>query len=149
MTQQERPYLTARTFLFSVQKGEDLLQALQGFCHHYQIRCGIISAVGAVEKATFGVYGQKAKKYNKITLEKELEIVSLNGNVSVFDDNPMVHAHIAFSDSEGKVTGGHLMAGTRVYSCEIYIQELSGTVKTRKVDKATQLPLWTNPVFFK
>ena len=72
MTQQEKPYLSARTFMFSVQKGDDLLQALQGFCHHYQIRCGVIHALGAVERATFSVYDQKAKKYVKINLEKEL-----------------------------------------------------------------------------
>ena len=70
MTQQEKPYLSARTFMFSVQKGDDLLQALQGFCHHYQIRCGVIHALGAVERATFSVYDQKAKKYMKINLEK-------------------------------------------------------------------------------
>ena len=149
MTQQEKPYLSARTFMFSVQKGDDLLQALQGFCHHYQIRCGVIHALGAVERATFSVYDQKAKKYVKINLEKELEILSLCGNVSLFDDKPMVHAHITLADAQGQAFGGHLMAGTRVFSCEIFIQELSGEMKVRKLDKATQLPLWTSPVFFK
>ncbi len=149
MQAQEKPYLTGRTFLFSVHKGEDLLLAVQYFCHHHQVRCGLINAIGAVEKAVFSVYDQKAKKYNKINMDKELEILSLCGNVSLFDDKPMVHAHISLSDSEGKAFGGHLMAGTKVFSAEVFIQELTGDVKVRKLEKATQLPLWGNPVCLK
>ena len=146
---QEKPYLTGRAFMFSLSKGEDVLQAVQYFCHHHQIRCGLISAIGAVERATFGVYDQKARKYIKINIEKEMEILSLSGNVSLFDDKPMVHAHIMFSDMEGKACGGHLMAGTKVFSLEVFIQELTGDLKVRKLEKVTQLPLWTNPLCFK
>ena len=149
MQQQEKPYLTGRTFLFSIHKGEDLLQAIQYFCHHHQVRCGMISGIGAVERAVMTIYDQKAKKYNKVTIEKELEILALCGNVSLFDDKPMVHAHAMFSDSEGKAFGGHLIAGSRVFSCEVFVQELTGDVKERKIDKATQLPLWPNPVCLK
>jgi len=149
MQTQEKPYLTGRAFLFSIHKGEDLLQAIQYFCHHHQVRCGMINAVGAVERATFTIYDQKAKKYNKVNIEKELEILSLSGNISLFDDKPMVHAHVTFSDSEGKAFGGHLTAGTRVFSSEVFIQELTGDIKVRKLDKATQLPLWANPVCLK
>ncbi|HOW90392.1 MAG TPA: DNA-binding protein [Elusimicrobiales bacterium] len=146
---QEKPYLTGRSFLFSIGKGEDLLQAVQQFCHHHQVRCGLITAIGAVDRATFGIYDQKAKKYLKINMEKEMEILSLSGNVSVFDDKPMVHAHIMFSDLEGKAYGGHLMAGTRVYSLEVFVQELTGEPKVRKLEKVTQLPLWGNPLSLK
>ena len=149
MQVQEKPYLTGRTFLFSIHRGEDLLQAIQFFCHHHQVRCGLINAIGAVDRATFSVYDQKAKKYNKINIEKELEILSLCGNVSLFDDKPMVHAHVMFADSEGKAFGGHLMAGTRTFSSEVFIQELTGDPKVRKMDKATQLSLWSNPVCLK
>jgi len=146
MTVNEKPYLLGRTFMFSIARGEDILQTLQYFCHNNQIKCGILSGIGAVSKATFGIYDQKNKKYVKINVPKELEIVSLHGNISLFDDKPMVHAHIAFSDIEGKVIGGHLMAGNTVYSCEIFIQEITGEYKIRKTDKVTQLPLWTNPI---
>ena len=146
---QEKPYLTGRAFMFSIGKGEDLLQAVQHFCHHHQVRCGLINAIGAVERATFGIYDQKAKKYNKINIEKEMEILSLSGNVSLFDDKPMVHAHIMFSDAEGKAYGGHLMGGTKVFSLEVFIQELTGDPKVRKLEKTTQLPLWGNPLCLK
>ena len=109
----------------------------------------MINAIGAVDHATFGVYDQKTRKYVKHNLEQELELLSLTGNISLFDDKPMVHAHVMFSDKEGKALGGHLMAGTRVYSCEVFMQELSGDIKVRKQDKVTQLPLWANPICLK
>ena len=56
----------------------------------------------------------------------------------------MVHAHITVSSPDGKVTGGHLMAGATVHACEVFVQELVGNPKCRKSDKATGLPLWTN-----
>ncbi len=149
MQTQEKPYLTGRTFLFSIHKGEDLLQAIQYFCHHHQVRCGLISGVGAVERASVTIYDQKAKKYSKVNLEKEMEILSLCGNVSLFDDKPMVHAHAMFADATGSAFGGHVVAGTRVFSCEVFIQELTGDIKVRKLEKATQLPLWANPVCLK
>ncbi|MCR4820552.1 MAG: DNA-binding protein [Elusimicrobiales bacterium] len=146
MQAQEKPYLTGRTFLFSILKGEDLLQTIEEFCIHHDIQCGFIQGIGAIDQATFGIYNQKTKKYIKITKKEEMEILSLSGNVSLFDDRPMTHTHITLSDSEGKTWGGHLMSGTRVFSAEIFIQELSGDPKNRKKDKATQLSLWANPV---
>ena len=89
---------------------------------------------------------QKEKKYTKITKNEEMEMLSLSGNVSLFDDRPMTHTHITLSDAEGKTWGGHLMAGTKVFAAEIFIQELTGDNKSRKKDKATGLSLWPNPV---
>lgn len=146
MQAQEKPYLTGRTFLFSILKGEDLLQTLEAFCLHHGIECGIIQGIGALDQATFGIYNHKTKKYNKIVKKEDLEMLSLAGDISLFDDRPMTHSHIILSDMEGKSWGGHLMAGTKVYSAEIFIQELTGDAKSRKKDKATQLPLWPNPV---
>lgn len=139
---EEKPYLTGRTYLFNIRKGEDLLEVIQDFCHNNQIRCGFIQGIGAAEKAAVSIYDQKKKKYKKAVFDREMEILSINGNVSIFDDKPMVHAHITLADSESKVFGGHLIAGTKVFACEVFIQELSGTPKIRHVDKVTHLPLW-------
>ena len=146
MQVQEKPYLTGRTFLFNILKGEDLLQTIEEFCIHHDISCGLIQGIGAVEQATFSIYNQKTKKYTKITKNEEMEILSLSGNVSLFDDRPMTHTHITLSDKEGKAWGGHLMAGTKIFAAEIFIQELTGDNKTRKKDKMTGLSLWPNPV---
>jgi len=146
----DKPYIQGRTFVFSIEKGEDLLPFLQQFCIENQIKFATISGIGAVYKATFAIYDQKSKRYNKIQIEKELEILSIIGNVSIYDYKPVIHAHITLSDQEGKAFGGHLMSPTILFSSEIIIQELSTSqgsqIKTRKLDKMTQLLLWQSPL---
>lgn len=142
---EERPYLTGRTYLFRLNKGEDLLEQLQEFCHNNQVKCATLNAIGAVSGATYSFFDQKKKKYIKVHKEEDLEILNLTGNVSLMDDKPMVHAHITLSGENGVAIGGHMMQGCTVYACEVFLQELVGEPKIRKSDKAAGLLLWINP----
>jgi len=139
---EEKPYLTGRTYIFRLPKGKDLLDALTAFCHDNQIKCGVISGIGAVENATFSFYDQTKKKYDKKVVNDECEILALNGNVSIKDNRPFIHAHITLTDKEHNAFGGHLMIGTKIFAAEIFVQELVGEPKVRKEDKATKLQLW-------
>lgn len=139
---EEKPYLTGRTYIFRLAKGKDLLQQLTEFCQDNQVKCGVISGIGALENATINFYNQAKKKYEKITLTDEQELLALNGNVSIKDNRPFIHAHVILGDKDGGCKGGHLVLGTKVFSAEIFIQELVGEPKVRKEDKATKLSLW-------
>ena len=139
---EEKPYLTGRTYIFRLPKGKDLLEQLTDFCHDNQIKCGIVSGIGAMENATISYYDQNKKKYEKIVLTGEQELLSLNGNISIKDNRPYVHAHVTLGARDGSCKGGHLMLGTRIFSAEVFIQELVGEPKVRKEDKATKLLLW-------
>jgi len=139
---EEKPYLTGRTYIFRLAKGKDLLEQMTDFCHDNQIKCGIVSAIGAMENATISYFDQAKKKYEKIVLSGEQELLSLNGNISIKDNRPYVHAHVMLGARDGSVKGGHLMLGTKIFSAEVFIQELVGEPKVRKEDKATKLLLW-------
>jgi predicted DNA-binding protein with PD1-like motif len=139
---EEKPYLTGRTYIFRLAKGKDLLEQLTDFCHENQVKCGVISGIGALENATITFFDQAKKKYDKIALTGEQELLSLNGNVSIKDNRPFVHAHVVLGDKTGKAAGGHLALGSKVFSAEVFIQELVGEPKVRKEDKATKLMLW-------
>ena len=139
---EEKPYLTGRTYLFKLPKGKDLLEELIDFCHDNQVKCGIVSVVGAVSNATIGYYDQTKKKFEKSLFDEELELLNLTGNISIQDNRPMVHAHVTLADRDHTVIGGHLLPGTKIYVCEAYIQELVGEPKVRRSDKVTKLSLW-------
>ncbi len=139
---EQKPYLTGRTYIFKISKGKDLLEALTDFCHDNQIKCGIISGIGSLENATLAYFDQVKKKYEKQVVTKKTEILNIAGNVSIMDNRSNIHAHLTLSDDEGNVLGGHLMAGTKVFVAEVYIQELVGEPKVRKQDKVTKLNLW-------
>ncbi len=64
------------------------------------------------------------------------------GNISLKDNEIMVHAHVVLADFEGKAYGGHLMPGTKIFAAEFHIQEYVGAELTRVKDKETGLPLW-------
>ena len=66
-----------------------------------------------------------------------LEIVSLVGTLS--PDG--VHLHAAVSDSQGRVTGGHLKSGSLIHTtAEIVVGELVGREFRRQPNEETGYP---------
>ncbi len=122
--------------------GSDLLESLTQICKDNDIRLGRIAAIGAVQKARIGYYHQDKREYEFKDLDQHLEILNVIGNISLKDGDPIIHAHITLSDSEGRAFGGHLAAGTIVFACEYTIEELDGAVLERGFDDETGLPLW-------
>ena len=102
-----------------------------------------MQAIGAVSQARVGYYNQAERKYYFLDLARPLEIIALTGNISLKDGEPMVHAHVTLSDSDGRAFGGHLAEGTLVFACEFAIQEYrSATALVRQMDDPTGLFLW-------
>lgn len=133
----------SRIFIGRFECNEDLLQALTDFCKKENIRLGTFSLVGAVKNAKLGYYNQEQQKYaGCVELNKKLEIASCSGNISIKDNEIMVHAHIVLADWEGKAFGGHLMPSTKIFAAEFNIQEYTGAELCRGKDKKTGLPLW-------
>jgi len=135
-------YRAIRTVIGQLPHGSDLLDGLTEFVQGKNIRLGRIQGIGATTHAVFAYYDQQTKTYNPIECKGGMEILSLSGNVSMRDGKPFVHAHIALSDGEGKVFGGHLMKGTTLFACEVTIDEFEGEILERGKDERTGLFLW-------
>jgi hypothetical protein len=131
-----------QTLIGKLGHDEDLLEELQSVCKENDVLLGRISAIGAVKKARMGFYDQDARQYMFLEINKNLEISSLTGNVSVRDDKPMVHAHITLCDCNGNAYGGHLAEGTIVFACEFVMNIYDGPQYLREHDETTGLPLW-------
>jgi hypothetical protein len=137
-------YKYKRTFIGSIPCSSDLYETLTKIVIEEDIRIGKVTAIGAVTNAIIGYFDQNKKEYIKIELNGGYEILSCIGNVSVREGKPFVHAHITLSDKEGKVFGGHLMPGTKVFACEVIIDEYTGEDLVRERDKDVDLFLWKN-----
>ena len=120
----------------------DILESITDICKQHNIRLGRIEVIGAVQKARLGFYDQHEKVYSFFDIDKEMEITSLTGNISLKDGSPIVHAHINLSDAHGAVVGGHLAPGTTVFAAEYVIQAFDGPEFCRGFDEVTGLPLW-------
>ncbi|MHC1725518.1 MAG: PPC domain-containing DNA-binding protein [Syntrophobacteraceae bacterium] len=132
-----------RIIVGRLQKGDDLLRALEKICSDEGIKLGELSALGAVKNARIGYYDQEKREYFYIGLTEHLEILTLAGNVSLKEGKPFVHAHVTLGNERGEAFGGHLAEGTEVFACEYSIREyLSTTSLERTHDDATGLFLW-------
>jgi hypothetical protein len=106
------------------------------------VRAGYLSVIGAVKKGVFSCYDQKTQVYETVTLAEELEITHCQGNVSLLDGQPFVHAHISFARASGETLAGHLMAGTILFAGELVLREFLGPDRVREKDPVTGLNLW-------
>ncbi|MFO7972030.1 MAG: PPC domain-containing DNA-binding protein [Desulfobacterales bacterium] len=131
-----------RRFAGRLPHGKDLIRSIEDFCKASSIQMATFSVIGAVSSATLGAYDQKQQVYATFTKEEPLEIVSCTGNVSLLDQDSVVHAHIILGNLEGKTTGGHVFSETIIYAAEIDLQELTGDPLERAYDDTTGLMLW-------
>lgn len=131
-----------RHFLGRLPHGKDLITSIEDFCKASSIQMATFSVIGAVSSATLGAYDQKQQVYATFAQEEPLEIVSCTGNVSVLDQDLVVHAHIVLANLEGKTIAGHVFSETIIYVGEIDLQELTGPPLERTYDDTTGLMLW-------
>jgi predicted DNA-binding protein with PD1-like motif len=137
-----REVQTVRALMGRMTRGDDLLETLTEIAREHGVRLGRVEALGAVEHARVGFYDQEAREYRFLDLPRELEILSLVGNVSLRDGAPVVHAHLTLGDDRGRSYGGHLVSGTRVFACEFTLDVFRGPDLKRGYDEPTGLPLW-------
>lgn len=127
-------------FITRLCHGKDLISEIGRVCEDERIKTGWFIVIGALKNVTYGFYEQSSKQYMKSSFDKECEITSCTGNVSILDDKIFIHAHINFSDDKGNVKGGHLFSG-EIFAAEILIFDYKDTL-TREFDKETNLKLW-------
>jgi len=135
-------FTLGRRFVGRLPHGKDLITSIEGFCKASSIQMATFSVIGAVSSATLGAYDQKQQVYATFTQEEPLEVVTCTGNISLMDENPVVHAHIVLANLEGKTIAGHLFSETILYAGEIDLQELTGKPLKRAYDDTTGLMLW-------
>ena len=131
-----------RAFVGRLEKGSDLVGEIERFCAENAVIAAWVSAIGAVERATFGYYEQGERRYRELRSDSHHEIVGLTGNVSLRDGRPFLHAHATFADETGATVGGHLLPGIVVFVCEVTIREMADVSLVRVHDEATGLALW-------
>ncbi|HPA16008.1 MAG TPA: DNA-binding protein [Desulfobacterales bacterium] len=137
-----REYKLGRRFLGRLPHGSDLVKSIEEFCNKNLVQTATFSAIGAVSSVTLGSYDQQQLVYVTFKKEKPFEIVTCEGNVSIKDGNPIVHAHVVLGDEQGNTIGGHLFSESIVFAGEIDLQELIGEPLERSYDETTGLLLW-------
>ena len=127
-------------FVIRIDKGEEIFSSLIQFCKENNISSGSFVGIGATAKAELAVYDLEKKQYNIKTYNQPLEITNITGNITLMDNEPVVHAHITLSDEQMNVVGGHMKSAVVSLTCEIYLTKLDAQIN-RKKDEETGLNL--------
>jgi predicted DNA-binding protein with PD1-like motif len=104
-----------------------------------------------LSEATLGFFNFEIKDYKKINVNEQTEVLSLLGDVSLYNNKPKIHAHIVLGKEDGTAHGGHLLEGTVHPTLEIILTESPAHLE-RQMDEEIGIPLIkiqtlnTNPV---
>ena len=129
------------TLAVRIDRGEEILEQLKAACLSENVKLAAVSAIGAVDEFTVGVYHVENKQYDKNTFTGAFEIVSLLGNITTMDGEYYAHLHMSAGGADGTVVGGHLNRAIVSATCEMFITILDGTVE-RRFDGDTGLNLF-------
>lgn len=116
------------TVILRIDKGEEILDIVKKVALQENITLASVSAIGAIDSFTAGVFKTKEKKYYSNHFEGSYEIVSLSGTINTMNGEFYSHLHISAGDEEGKVFGGHLNEAYVSATCEMVIKIIDGTV---------------------
>jgi hypothetical protein len=133
---------SGRQFIGRLATDSDLVEEIQRFAAEQEITAAWVSVVGAVRRATYAYYDQAERRYRDLVSDQHHEISGFQGNLSVRDGAPFLHAHATFADETGATRGGHLLPGCTVWVAEVRITEFTDVDLVREHDEVTGLALW-------
>jgi len=119
------------TIVARIDRGEEILAAVREIAGAEHIQLASVSALGATNDFTVGVYNVDEKQYHANDFKGNFEIVSLTGTVSTMDGRFYAHLHMSAGDEKGQVFGGHLNRAVVSAVCEMVITVIDGVVDRR------------------
>ncbi len=130
----------ADNYLIRFERGEEVLGTLKEFCGAMGITFAAVSAIGATENITIGLFDPVGKTYISNQFDGPFEILSLSGSVTSMAGEVYLHLHITVGDIQGNTRGGHLNRAVVNPTCEMILQT-GAAVVDRFFDEDTGLNL--------
>ncbi len=116
-------------YVLSLKPGEEVIGELKEFCRVNDIKAGYFWVIGAVEKVSLAWYDLSGKEYVTKTIEENLEIASVTGNIAMMSDEIIIHAHGVFSDKEMQTVAGHVNKMIISGAGEVLMMKLEGKIE--------------------
>jgi predicted DNA-binding protein with PD1-like motif len=102
-------------------KGDEVLSGLTDFAIQYHVGAAHFTGIGAVSGATVGWLNLPKKMYHAIHVDQQVEVLSMIGDVALYNGKPVVHAHMVFGKSDGSTVGGHLWEAHVNPTLEVFV----------------------------
>ena len=117
------------TIVIRLDTGEEIHQSIRQICRREQITLGSVSGFGGIRRLKVGIWNNQDSCYDYLEeSEKNMELLSLTGNITMQDDDVTTHIHVTAADNDFRVFGGHLVTGEVQNLAELVIRIIPGKV---------------------
>src|SRR6266849_5227828 len=130
----------SKSYLLVFHTGQEVMKGLLAFARNHDLKTGHLTGIGAVRDAVIGYFDPQKKAYLRRHENGQAEVLSLTGNLALYDDKPFFHVHVALGLRDGSARGGHLFEATVRPTVELVLTASPNPVR-RKIDLETGLPL--------
>lgn len=116
-------------YVLRLDPGEEVVASLTSLVSAEDVRLGVVSALGAANDVTIGIFDTVEKQYYSRRYQGDYEISALVGNVSRKDGEPYLHLHVTIGNPvTGEVHAGHLSSCTISATLELFLQVWDGRI---------------------
>jgi uncharacterized protein len=130
----------AKTYLLVFRTGQEVMKGLLAFARKNKLVAGHLTGIGAISDSVIGYFDPEKQAYLRNHEKGQHELLSLTGNLALYDNEPFYHVHVALGLRDGSARGGHLFEATVLPTVELVLTTYPKPVR-RKVDPETNLPL--------
>jgi predicted DNA-binding protein with PD1-like motif len=134
------PGETTKRYAVIFYQGDEAFSGLLEFAQKYHITSAHFSAIGAVNGATLGWFDPQRKMYKKIPISGQHEVIGMSGDIALYQEKPVVHAHMLVAAPDGTTQGGHVLAANVSPTLEVMVTVDPVTMQKR-LDPNTDLTL--------
>jgi len=129
-----------KVYAIILDSGDEVLKNILSFAKEKKLHASQFNAIGAFSKATLGFFDFSIKDYKKIEIEEQVEVLNIAGDISLYENEFKIHAHVVIGKKDGTAHGGHLLRATVHPTLEIILTESPAYLK-REMDKESGIPL--------
>jgi uncharacterized protein len=90
-------------------QGDEAFSGLQEFAEKYQIQSAHFTAIGALNGVKLAWFDPQRKMYRKIPIAGQVEVVSMIGDIALYQGKPTVHTHMVVGLPDGTTMSGHVL----------------------------------------
>lgn len=130
-----------RTYVVVFETGDELASGLKKLATELKLADSSFKAIGALSSVKLGWFNWETKQYeSSVLLNEQVELLSLIGDIALFDGEPQVHAHVVVGKADGTAHGGHLLEAHIRPTCELVLTESPKHLQ-KHMDSAAGIPL--------
>jgi hypothetical protein len=98
-----------RTYAVIFSKGDEAFSGLSDFARQYNITAARFTAIGALSSAKLAWFSPTRKMYKQNSIDTQVEVVSMIGDIALYNGKPVVHTHMVVGFPDGSTRGGHVI----------------------------------------